>query len=100
MTVWGSDVNLVEELGLTPGSWVSLRNFRTNLYQKSMGMSFVQGRTYLVKLDEDTVDPLIKGSLNQDWETRRSKPLVVVGKVVAIEEVHSYKVREVNNLVQ
>ena len=63
-------------------------------------MSFVRGRTYLVKLDEDTVDPLIKGSLNQDWETKRSKPLVVVGKVVAIEDVHSYKVREVNNLVQ
>ena len=90
----------MEELGLTPGSWVSLRNFKTNLYQNSMGMSFVRTHTYLVKLDEDTVDPLIKGSLNQDWETRRSKPLVVVGKVVAIEEVHSYKVREVNNLVQ
>ena len=95
MTFWGTtDSNLVDKLGLKKGSWVSVRNFKTNFLQNSMGLTFVSGSTLLHQLDEASVDDSIKLTLNEDWEARKNaKKLFVVGKVDDIEQIKTFKVR-------
>ena len=95
ITLWGVEpCNLVELLGLKKGSWVSVRNFRANSFRGSTGISFVQGRTLLLQRDEASVDDSIKLALNEDWDARKNtKKLFVVGQVVGIEQIHTFKVR-------
>ena len=93
MTFWGpKDSNLADQL--KKGDYIRLRNFRANYFQKATGLTFVSDFTLLHQLDEASVDDSIKLALNEDWEARKdAKKLFVVGKVVDIEQINTFKVR-------
>ena len=93
MTFWGpKDSNLADQL--KKGGWLSVRNFRANYFQNGTGLTFVSNFTLLHQLDEASVPDSIKLTLNEDWEARKdAKKLFVVGKVVDIEQINTFKVR-------
>ena len=40
LTLWGVTVNIPEQLGMVKGSWISVRNFKANSYNGTVGEGF------------------------------------------------------------
>ena len=90
LTLWNSDSSLLEKLNLTKNDWISIRNFRTNEWKSTIGLTFVTNHTEIIKLSEDSVPEELKSNINNDWETSQNKK--IIGYLDVIENIYVNKV--------